>query len=94
MKRTMLIAASLFLLPAGATLAAPASGCPTATLLQQADDPLSCFKTVGVLQEPSASMRGAEGPVKEEMTRATAMQDHVPIEIRHSYGDPGWYGGR
>lgn len=94
MKRTMLIAASLFILPAGAALAAPMDGCPTANLLQQADDPRSCFRTVGTLaQESSASMRGAEGPVKHEMARTTALQEIVPIEIRHSYGDPGWYRG-
>ncbi|MBI4757158.1 MAG: hypothetical protein HY778_17430 [Betaproteobacteria bacterium] len=91
MKRTLLIAATLAILPAGATLAAPASACPTASLLQQADDPRSCFKGGALADERTAEVRGAAGPVKTEMQASVGAQQDVPLEIRHSYGDPGWY---
>lgn len=92
MKRTIVIAASLALLPLGTAFAAFTEACPTASLLQEADDPQSCFKTGHAVNEERASaMRGAEGPVKLEMTSGTEAQREIPLEIRHSYGDPSWY---
>lgn len=90
MKRILLITAALAILPAGAAFAAPTSACPTAWLLQQADDPHSCFKTGRTVEQQALAPRGALGPARIDSDRAGASQQ-VPFEIRHSYGDFGWY---
>ncbi|MBI4755016.1 MAG: hypothetical protein HY778_06245 [Betaproteobacteria bacterium] len=94
MKRTMLVAAALVLLPAGVALAAPTSACPGAWLLAQADDPHSCFKTGSVTDDHALAQRGAAGQVKRELAQTARARQEVPIEIRHSHGDPGWYGAQ
>ncbi|MBI4756139.1 MAG: hypothetical protein HY778_12140 [Betaproteobacteria bacterium] len=67
MKRAILVAASLTL-SIGSAFADQSTGCPTASLLMDADTPYSCFKTGRMMEGDIPQPRGAAGPVKTEET--------------------------
>lgn len=67
MKRAILVAASLTL-SIGSAFADQGNGCPTASLLMDADSPYSCFKTGRTMEDQIPQLRGAAGPVRSEET--------------------------